>query len=130
MMCGKIFSPGSDKQGPIGKDGNIVLFVRLSDRAEEPKKQRRERMRRYVSRRTRKLRVTVNPCFGEMDDKSFRILTSFESIRQTADGMRVPLAIDFPGYLSSRTPQLGALIQGCVGDDKMVFVIQVRHDQQ
>jgi len=84
----------------------------------------------YVSRQTRTLRVTVDPCFGEMDDKSFRILTSFESIRQAADGMRMPLAIAFPGNLSARSPQLSALVQGCVGDNKPLFVIQVRHDQK
>lgn len=55
------------------------------------------------------LRVGVDPCLGEIDYKPFRFLSSLELIRQSANRMRTPLAVAFPGDFSSRTPAFGAL---------------------
>src|SRR4030095_2154349 len=73
------------------------------------------------------LRVGINPCFGEIDCKALCFLSSLESIRQAAKGMRLSFAIAFPSNLRSRAPELGALVYRRMRDNKSIIVIQVSH---
>jgi hypothetical protein len=77
---------------------------------------------------TLRLRISVNPRFGEIYCEAFRLLRCLKLIREAANGVRVPLAIAFPGNFSSRTPQLGALVYGCVGDNEAIIIIQISHN--
>jgi hypothetical protein len=74
--------------------------------------------------------VSVNPRFGEIDDKSFGFLSRFESIRQPTDGVRLPLAVPFPRDFRSWAPEFRALVERRMGDDQSIFVIQVSHGSQ
>jgi hypothetical protein len=73
------------------------------------------------------LRVGVNPYLREIGHELFRILASFESVGQAANGVRVTLPIARPGDLGSWAPGFGALIYGCVGNNESIVVIEISH---
>src|SRR5262245_982026 len=71
--------------------------------------------------------VSVNPGFGETDDKLFSILACLEPIRQTAKAVRITPAVACPGDFRSGTPVLAALVKRRIGDDQTVVVIKIGH---
>jgi len=57
-----------------------------------------------------RLRITINPSLGETDHEVFCILAGFESVRQSADGVRMTLSIARPSDLGPRAPGFAALV--------------------
>jgi hypothetical protein len=57
-----------------------------------------------------RLRISINPSLGETDHEVFCILARFESVRQSADGVRMALPIASPSDLGPRTPGFAALV--------------------
>lgn len=74
-----------------------------------------------------KLRIGVNPAFGKVNNKAFRFLSSFESIRQRFNRMGVALAIGLPSDFRAGAPKFAALLKSRVGDDQAIVVKQVCH---
>jgi|SRR5687767_11692088 hypothetical protein len=74
-----------------------------------------------------KLRISVNPAFSKVNDKSFRFLSSFESIRQRFNRMGTALAVDLPSDFRAGAPKFAALLKSRVGDDQPIVVKQVCH---
>lgn len=73
------------------------------------------------------LRIAIDPGFGKVGDKLFRILAALEAIDQAADAVRATLAIVPPCNLGARGPLFIALVQRREGDDQSIFVIKICH---
>ena len=73
------------------------------------------------------LPIGVNPAFSKVNDKSFRFLSGFESIRQRFNRMGVALAIGLPSDFRAGAPKFAALLKSRVGDDQPIVVKQVSH---
>ncbi len=73
------------------------------------------------------LQIGVNPALSKVDNKPFRFLGGFESIRQRVNRVRVALAIGLPSDFRARAPKFAALLKGGVGDDQPIVVEQICH---
>ena len=76
---------------------------------------------------TFKLPVGVDPGFGKIDDKLFRVLARLEAVGETIDAVRAALAVVRPSNFGSRGPLLVALVLRREGDDQTIVVVKVCH---
>jgi hypothetical protein len=68
------------------------------------------------------LQIGVNPALSKVNNKPFRFLGGFESIRQRVDRVRVALAIGLPSDFRAGAPELAALLKSRVRDDEAIVI--------